>query len=207
MSLQRFFPMALLLILSIPGFSQTREITGTVLDEKDLPMIGVTVVVEGTSKGTVTNAEGNYTIEASSDDRLRFSFVGYQDRTVRVGDKTVIDATLQEKVTSLDEVVVVGYGRLKKASVVGAISQVKGDELLNTGGITNMSNAITGKLPGVVTIQNTGEPGADDATIFIRGKTTWNNSQPLILVDGVERAMNDIDPREVESISVLKDAS
>ncbi len=207
MSLQRFFPMALLLILSIPGFSQTREITGTVLDEKDLPMIGVTVVVEGTSKGTVTNAEGNYTIEASSDDRLRFSFVGYQDRTVRVGDKTVIDATLQEKVTSLDEVVVVGYGRLKKASVVGAISQVKGDELLNTGGITNMSNAITGKLPGVVTIQNTGEPGADDATIFIRGKTTWNNSQPLILVDGVELTMNDIDPREVASISVLKDAS
>ncbi len=207
MSLRKIFPFVIVFFLSFPALSQDREITGRVLDEDNLPMIGVTIVVEGTSVGTVTDLDGYYTIEASSGDRLHFSFVGYQDRSVPVGDKTEINVVLQETVTSLDEVVVIGYGQLKKASVVGAISQVKGDELMKTGGVNNLTNAITGMLPGVVTIQNTGEPGADDATIYIRGQTTWNNAQPLVLVDGVERAMNEIDPREVESISVLKDAS
>lgn len=207
MSLRKIFPIAIAMFFSIPLLSQVREINGRVLDEDNLPMIGVTVVVEGSPVGTVTDSEGNFTIEASSDDRLHFSFVGYQDRSVPVGNKTEINVILQETVTSLDEVVVIGYGQLKKASVVGAISQVKGDELLKTGGVSNLTNAITGMLPGVVTIQNTGEPGDDDATIYIRGRTTWNNSQPLILVDGIERTMSDIDPTEVESISVLKDAS
>jgi TonB-linked SusC/RagA family outer membrane protein len=207
MAAKRIYQVAVLLFLTIPLFSQTREITGTVLDEERLPMIAVTIVVEGGTGGTVTDSNGNYTIEASGQDRLKFSFIGYQELFKTVGDKTEIDVTMLEKVTSLDEVIVVGYGELKKASVVGAISQVKGDELLKAGGVTSLSNAITGMLPGVVTIQNSGEPGDDAADIFIRGKTTWNNSQPLILVDGVERGLNDIDPTEVESISVLKDAS
>ncbi|MEX2371051.1 MAG: TonB-dependent receptor [Bacteroidales bacterium] len=207
MSLKRIFPMAVYFLLSISAYSQVREITGTVRDEDNLSMIGVTITVEGTTRGAVTDLDGNFVIEASSEDELHFSYVGYQDRIVPVRNRTEMNVVLIENVTSLDEVVVIGYGRLKKASVVGAISQIKGDELLKTGGVTNLSNAITGMLPGVVTIQNTGEPGADDAQIFIRGQTTWNNSQPLILVDGVERAMNNIDPREVESISVLKDAS
>jgi TonB-linked SusC/RagA family outer membrane protein len=207
MSLKRIFPIAVSFLLSMSAYSQVREITGTVRDEDNLPMIGETIAIEGTTRGTVTDLDGTYSIEASSEEGLHFSYVGYQDRTIPVRNRTEINIVLIENVTSLDEVVVIGYGRLKKASVVGAISQIKGDELLKTGGVTNLSNAITGMLPGVVTIQNTGEPGADDARIFIRGQTTWNNSQPLILVDGVERAMNDIDPREVESISVLKDAS
>ncbi|MCF8378477.1 MAG: TonB-dependent receptor [Bacteroidales bacterium] len=207
MTAKRIFQVAVLIFLSLPLFSQVREITGTVLNEERLPMIGVTVVVEGTSVGTVTDLNGNYSIQASGQDRLKFSFVGSQEVFKAVSENTVINVTLMETVTSLDEVVVMGYGQIKKASVVGSISQVKGDELLKAGGVTNLSNAITGMLPGVVTIQNSGEPGNDAATIFIRGQTTWNNAQPLILVDGVERELNDIDPREVESISVLKDAS
>ena len=196
-----------LLLSALPAMSQVREITGTVLDEEGLPMIGVTVVIYGTTVGTVSDLDGAFSIQAAAEDRLQFSFVGCQSQILDVADKTQFEIVMITTVTSLDEVVVVGYGRLKKASVVGAISQVKGEELLKTGGVTNLTNAITGLLPGVVTIQNSGEPGNDDADIFIRGQTTWNNAQPLILVDGVERAMNDIDPTEVASISVLKDAS
>jgi len=196
-----------LLLFTLPAMSQVREVTGTVLDEEGQPMIGVTVLIQGTTEGSVTDLEGYFSLQASNDDRLQVSYVGCQTQYLDVADRTQFDIVMVTTVTSLDEVVVIGYGKLEKASVVGAISQVKGEELLKTGGVSNLTNAITGLLPGVVTIQNTGEPGDDEATIFIRGQTTWNGAQPLILVDGVERDMTDIDPTEVASLSVLKDAS
>ncbi|MEX0987498.1 MAG: carboxypeptidase-like regulatory domain-containing protein, partial [Bacteroidales bacterium] len=123
MSLKRIFPMAVYFLLSISAYSQVREITGTVRDEDNLSMIGVTITVEGTTRGAVTDLDGNFVIEASSEDELHFSYVGYQDRIVPVRNRTEMNVVLIENVTSLDEVVVIGYGRLKKASVVGAISQ------------------------------------------------------------------------------------
>ena len=204
----KFISLVLLfLLLSSFSMAQVREVTGTVRDEQGLPMIGVTVLIEGTTLGSVTDLNGKFSINVEPGNRLRLSYVGCQEQILDINEHTHFDITLVETVTSLEEVVVMGYGQLQKVSVVGAIAQVKGEDLLRTGGVSTLSNAITGLLPGVITIQTTGEPGAEQADIYIRGQNTWNGGQPLILVDGVERSMNDIDPTEVASISVLKDAS
>ena len=202
------------------AFAQTRSITGVVTDSEGVPMPGVNVVIVGTTTGTITDASGVYTINASAGDQLQFRFVGMAEQTITVGEQTTINVTLQLEATQMDEVVVVGYGVQKKESVVAAISQASGEEIARTIGGTDMANGLTGLMPGVITIKTSGIPGGsgeDDAgtEIYIRGRTTWNGGQPLILVDGVERFTTDnggirpldIDPSEVESISVLKDAA
>ena len=182
-------------------------VTGTVSDESGtLP--GVSIAVKGTTVGTVTNIDGNYTITVPGEESvLQFSFVGYATQEIEVGNRTVLNVTLSEGIKEIEEVVVVGYGTQKKQSVVGAISQVKSSELMSTGGVTSISNALTGLVPGLTTLNYSGKPGSDVAEIIIRSKSTWNDASPLILIDGVERGMNDIDINEVETISVLKDAS
>lgn len=189
------------------AYSQTRTLTGTVSDASGtLP--GVAVLVKGTTNGTNTDAEGRFSLTVNeSAETLVFSFIGMESQEVPIGNQTTFNIVLTESVTTLDEVVVVGYGEQKKESVVGAIVQTKGEDLKRSGGVVNVAQALTGQLPGVTVIQGTGEPGADDPQILIRAQGTWNNSNPLILVDGVERRMNDIDMNEIESISVLKDAS
>lgn len=184
-----------------------RTLTGTVSDAAGtLP--GVAVIVKGTTNGTNTDAEGNFTLRVDdSAETLVFSFIGMESQEVPIGNQTNFNIVMKEAVTTLEEVVVVGYGEQKKESVVGAIVQTKGEDLKRSGGVVNVAQALTGQLPGVTVIQGTGEPGADDPRILIRAQGTWNNSNPLILVDGVERRMNDIDMNEIESISVLKDAS
>ncbi|WP_299234705.1 TonB-dependent receptor [uncultured Bacteroides sp.] len=183
------------------------EVRGRVIDENGEPVIGATVMVKGSSSGTITDFDGNYVINVSSNkDVLQFSFLGYSNKEEVVGNRRFVSLVMSEDVEQLDEVVVVGYGTQKKESVVGAISQVGSEDLVNSG-TPNITNAITGKLSGVMTMQTSGQPGKNDAEIIIRGISSWNGSKPLVLVDGIERDFTDLDPNEIETISVLKDAS
>lgn len=183
-------------------------VKGTVVDNNAEPLIGASVVVKGnTSLGTVTDFDGNFTLKVPSEaTTLVVSYVGMTSKEVKVGKQRSFNITLNED-TQLEEVVVVGYGQQKKASVVGAITQTTGEVLERAAGITDIGAALTGNLPGVVTMASSGMPGEEEPQIVIRGASSWNNSEPLVLVDGVERAMNSVDIQSVASISVLKDAS
>jgi TonB-linked SusC/RagA family outer membrane protein len=174
---------------------------------------GVNVYEKGTNNATITNENGYYRIEVSDNKALLvFSFIGYTTQEIATGYGTEINPILVENVQKIEEVVVIGYGTQKKESIIGSIVQTNNEELLKSGNVIDLKQALTGRLPGVITSTSTGEPGGyGDGTsatsIFIRGRNSWNNSQPLILVDGVERNMDNIDVTEVETISVLKDAS
>ncbi|MEL7585880.1 MAG: TonB-dependent receptor [Prolixibacteraceae bacterium] len=185
-----------------------KKLTGVVTGNDGAPIPGTTVMVKGMTIGTVTDVNGAFQLLVSEDAKiLVFSFVGMKTREMVIGNSLDFKVVMEEESIGLDEVVAVGYGTQKKASVVGAIVQTTSEELKRTGGVTNLAQALTGQLSGVTVIQNSGEPGGDDPKIFIRGMGTWNNAQPLILVDGIERKMNEVDVNEVESVSVLKDAS
>jgi len=186
---------------------QRKEITGSVKDDKGLPLPGVSIVVKGTTIGTISDFDGNYTLQVPLDAQtLVFSFVGMKPQERPIGSQTRFDAVLAEETVGLDEVMVVGYGTQKKETMVGAVSQVDNKALIQSG-TTNITNAIAGKLSGILTMQQTGEPGNDNAEIIIRGLSSWNSSAPLTLVDGVERDFKGLDPKEIATISVLKDAS
>ncbi len=183
-------------------------VSGSVSDaESGVSLPGANVLERGTLNGTVTDIDGNFTISvAESSATLVFSFIGYESLEKQVGTRTIINVSLSSGI-NLDEVLVVGYGTQKKESVVGAISQVEGDVLVSSG-TNNVSTAIAGKLSGVVTLQTDGKPGEEEPKIFIRGAATWNNTDPLVMVDGIERSSwSEIDPNAIKSITVLKDAS
>lgn len=202
--------MLLLSSFSAADLQAQNIVSGTVTDSQGVPLPGVSVVQQGTKTGTSTDFDGNYSLRISSSDvTLEFTYLGFETMTIPVNGQATINAALQEFVESLDEVVLVGYGTQKKESVVGSISQIKGQELqeLNAG-ITNVEEALQGNLPGVTAIQGSGVPGRNDMQIFIRGQASWNGSgQPLILVDGVPRDIDNIDFNDIENLSVLKDAS
>lgn len=184
-------------------------VKGKVLDANDEPLIGAAIVLKGnTNVGTVADFDGNFTLEVPNRNSvLTVSYLGMTPQDVKVNGRTMIVVVLREDTEVLDEVVVVGYGQQKKASVVGAITQTSSKVLERAGGVSDLGSALTGNLPGVVTTASTGMPGEEDPQIVIRGASSWNNSAPLILVDGIERPMSGIDVNSVESISVLKDAS
>ncbi|MDR0713606.1 MAG: TonB-dependent receptor [Bacteroidales bacterium] len=172
------------------------------------PLIGVSVRVKGTSIGTVTDLDGNFSVKASKEEILVISYVGYKTLEVDLKNETTLGViSLEEDAERLEEVVVVGYGVQKKASSVGSITSVKGNDLLKAGSVNSVSEALQGQMPGVVAINSTSKPGADQASLLIRGKSTWGETAPLVLIDGIERDFNDVDMNEIESISVLKDAS
>jgi len=185
--------------------AQNRQISGTVTDENGDPIPGVTVLVEGTTAGTITDLDGKYHLSVNEGAKLVFSYIGYETMTMPASNNLTV--ALHEQAAEHEEIVIVGYGQQKKASVVGAITQTTGKVLERAGGISNVGAALTGNLPGVVTTQNSGQPGEEDPKIQIRGLSSWNNSDPLVLVDGVERSMSSVDISSVQSISVLKDAS
>ena len=201
-----------LLMLLVPLFIWAQggiKVSGTVAAEGGDPLIGATVLVKGNaSRGTITDIDGNFQIEVPSEQSvLVFSYVGMTTKEVRVGKQRNFKVSLEEENT-LDEVVVVGYGQQKKASVVGAITQTTGEVLERAAGIGSVGAALTGNLPGVATIASSGQPGEEDPRIYIRGAAAWNqDAQPLILVDGVKREIQSVDVTSVETISVLKDAS
>ena len=190
---------------SIQAVLQGNDVEGVVKDASGEPIIGATVRVVGTKIATVTDFEGNFKINAKSGQSLQITYVGCKPKTVKVG-RGALAVTLEDDSQVLKDVQVVAYGVQKKVTVTGAISNINGSELTKvpTGSINNM---LSGVVPGLSSVQYSGEPGADAATILVRGQATTNNSSPLIQVDGVERDFNDIDPSEIESITVLKDAS
>ena len=202
--------MLLILALSLIGtsvFAQTKQVTGVVKDATGETVIGASVVEKGTTNGVITDFDGVFKLTVSENAVLQISYIGYQTQEVKVAGKTTLDITLREDTEMLEEVVVVGYGAQKKESVIGAISQVTSKDLLSTPS-ANISQAISGKITGVITSQTSGAPGADDAQIYIRGRATFaGDAQPLVLVDGVERSFSQIAPDDIETISVLKDAS
>ncbi len=207
--LHLILPVILAILFHIPAFAQQGQVTGTVVDNTGEPLIGATIIEKGTATGTATDFDGNFVLFVKDIDKavLVVSYVGYATEEVAVKGQKHLDITLRENSELLDELVVVGYGQQKKESVIGAISQVGSADLLETPA-ANLSQAIAGKIPGVITSQTSGAPGADDASIFIRGRATFaGDAQPLILVDGIERSFSQIAPDDIETISVLKDAS
>ncbi len=193
---------------SIQDVKQQGTITGRVIDNTGEGVIGATVQVEdGSAQGTVTDFDGNFTINVKPGTKLKISYVGFESQVVAAKDGMVV--TMAESSNMLNAVEVVAYGVQKKVTVTGAISSVKSEELTRTP-VSSVNNVLAGQLSGVTTVQMSGEPGSDAADIFVRGKATFTgdaNARPLIQVDGVERDMWDIDPNEIESITVLKDAS
>lgn len=182
----------------------TREVKGVVKDPTGETVIGASVLEKGTTNGTITDFDGNFVLTVSENAVLQISYIGYQTQEISVKGKKNLVVTLKEDTEVLEEVVVVGYGAQKKESVVGAISQVSSKELLKSPS-GNVSQALAGKISGVITSQTSGAPGADDAQIYIRGRASFaGDNQPLILVDGVEREFSQISPDDIESISVLR---
>lgn len=188
-------------------WSQNSAVKGIVKDQTGEPLIGVTVQVKGASTATLTDVNGIFTLQASPNATLVFTYIGYDTQEISVSGRKNIPVVLKETNLSLQEVVVVGYGTQKKESVVGAISSINSEELLKSSS-PNISQAIAGKLPGVITNQVSGAPGSDDVNIYIRGQASFaGDNQPLVMVDGVERSFSQIAPDDIENISVLKDAS
>lgn len=199
---------AVLLMMSLSAVAQSFKASGTVVDNNGDPIIGATIILKGNPKvGTVANIDGEFVLDVpSNNSKLVISYIGMNTKEVQAGTK--IKVTLTEDSRQLEEVVVVGFGQQKKASVVGAITQTTGEVLERAAGIGSVSAALTGNLPGVATIASSGQPGEEDPRIYIRGAAAWNqDAQPLVLVDGVKREIKSVDVTSVATISVLKDAS
>jgi len=188
-------------LVSITLLAQNISVKGKVVDEQKEPLIGVSVKVQGTIIGTVTDYNGNFEISnVPSDGKLEFSYVGMKTLVVPVNGRTVINITMQEDVEILEEVVVVGYGIQKKTSVTGAVSTLSNTELIKAP-VVGISNVLGARVAGVTMLQQSGQPGADAASLLVRGEGA------VYIVDGVQRDINEIDPNEIESISILKDAT
>ncbi len=218
-SFRRILPlcMAMLLPVLLPGgaiYAQgtdqagDRTVNGIVTDESGIPLVGVYVFVENTTNGVSTNLDGEYSIDVGTGESLTlvFSCLGFETQKFQITGSARINVAMAPDAQNLDEVVVVGYGVQKKESSVAAITQVKGDDLMKTTS-TSITTALSGQIPGVSVIQQSGMPGNDQTKIMIRGVSSWVSSDPLVLVDGVERDFSNIDPAEIETMSVLKDAS
>ncbi|WP_352421332.1 TonB-dependent receptor [Proteiniphilum sp.] len=204
------FILLLSLFGSLPIWAQNGiNVRGLVIDSNEEPIIGATIRVMGNEAiGTVTDVDGEFILNVPNEQStLIVSFIGMVTREVPVIVGRKMTITLTDDMQLLDEVIVVGFGQQKKESVVGAIAQTNSKVLERTGGVSSLGQALTGNLPGVVTMTTTGKPGEEDPEITIRGVSSWNGGGPLILVDGIERPMTGIDINSVATISVLKDAS
>jgi len=219
------FVASLSLAFSVPAFAedmspgsmgaiqqQSITVTGLVKDDTGDPLPGVNVLEKGTQNGVTTNIEGRFSLTVAPNATLIFSYMGFATQEIPVGNQRTINVTMEDDSKVLQEVIVMGFGTQKKESVVSAVVQATNEEITKSGNVTDVRQALVGRLPGVITTMSTGEPGGygdgNSATsIFIRGRNSWNNSAPLILVDGVERAMDNVDMTEIETITVLKDAS
>ncbi|MUH35228.1 TonB-dependent receptor [Zobellia amurskyensis] len=202
---QRFLVGLLWLATIAYGQAQEIAVSGTVIDDSGLPLAGANVVVKGTTTGTQTDFDGNYTISADGKATLVYSYIGYTTQEVAVNNEQKIDVTLAEDASKLDEVVVIGYGTQKKSDLTGAISSVSSEEI-NEIAVVTVGQALQGRAPGVTVTASTGQPGAN-STIRIRGVGTVNNSDPYVIIDGVPGNLNNLNSADIKSIEVLKDAS
>lgn len=199
----------LLLVFSVTAFAQQLTVKGVVKDVTGEPIIGASVLVKGTTLGVITDIDGNFQLDqVSSDATIEISFIGYITQQLKASP--LLTVTLKEDTQTLDEVVVVGYGVQKKTNLTGAVTSMKSEDLLKSKS-ANSTNALVGQMPGLISKQATGEPGADDASLFIRGIATFQgDTSPAFIIDGIERSSADfarMDPNDIESINVLKDAA
>lgn len=202
------FLLTLFLFTTLRGNGQNALVKGKVTESTGNGLPGVNVIEKGTTNGVVTSSNGEYTITVAGDATLVFSFIGMESIEYPVKGKGIINVTMEEKSDELDEVVVVGYGTQKKESIVSAIDQVSGDDLVSSG-VPNITSALSGLSPGMNVIVQSGQPGDELGKIYIRGRSDFSNDQALILIDGIEQVvdLNSFDPSEIENISVLKDAA
>jgi TonB-linked SusC/RagA family outer membrane protein len=196
---------------SDPNPAQTKKtVTGTVVDAKGEPLPGVTITLEGKTKGVITDSDGNYSIEISANDKLLFSYIGMETQTIEVGDRKTINVTLQEKFSELEEVVVVGFGIQKKTDLIGSVVSANVSDLRKISS-SNVTTMLAGNIAGMISYQRSGEPGADNADFFIRGVTTFGyKKDPLILIDGIEVSRTDLarmQPDDIQNFSIMKDAT
>jgi len=188
---------------------QKKQLKGKVTDTKGEPIPGTTVFVKDAAVGVVTNANGEFMLNVPLDSKvLSFSFIGYKAQEIPIGKESYFEITLDEEMVGLEEVVAIGYGVQKKIAITGAISTIESSEILKSPS-SNVATSLAGRLSGFAAVQSGGQPGNDDPTLYVRGvgSLSGNTSAPLIMVDGVERSFNRLDPNEIESISILKDAS
>ena len=185
---------------------QKKNITGTVADVSGVPIIGANIVEVGTTNGTVTDVDGNFSLDVENNATIHISYIGYLEQNIDTEGKRRFDIVLSEDTRALEELVVVGYGTQKKANLTGAVSNVQISQL-DKRTVAQTSSALQGLVPGLTVTQRSGKPGGDGGTIRIRGNTTIGNNDPLVLVDGVESSLNSIDPESIASISILKDAA
>ncbi|MDR1555823.1 MAG: TonB-dependent receptor [Tannerellaceae bacterium] len=191
------------------NLQEKRQITGTITDERGAPIIGANVMEKGTINGAITDLDGNFRLSVTKDAILQVSYIGYITQEVSVSKEDMLRVILREDMLGLEEIVVVGYGTQKKITVTGSIASASGKDITAVP-TTNVSNTLVGRLPGLIAVNAKGEPGYDDANILIRGKSTTGDASPLIVVDGIaDRAgsFNRIDPQDIESVTILKDAS
>ncbi|MGW8316969.1 MAG: carboxypeptidase-like regulatory domain-containing protein, partial [Bacteroidales bacterium] len=185
-------------------------ITGTVTDASDgSPLVGATIAVPGTTTGTISNSDGTYSISVpASANELVFQYVGMISQTVPINGREVIDIALEYDALGIEELVVVGYGTQRKTTITGSVSDIDGSQIIQSPQ-ANISNALVGRMTGLLTVQREGEPGQDATTLRIRGQGTFSGSvEPLVMIDGIEaKNYNNLDPNEIENITVLKDAS
>lgn len=193
-------------LLALSLLAQTKRVEGNVTDAKGTPLEGVTVMVKGSSNGTVTDSRGHFSIDAEPGSTLSFSHTSFRAREEKVDARSSFNVSLSEDPQSLESVVVIGYGTQKKVNLSGAVAQVSGKDLANRP-VANLTSALQGMMPGVTVLRGNGQPGDEGYGVRIRGFTSANSASALVLVDGIEQDMNLIDPSDVESISVLKDAS
>ena len=187
---------------------QQKNVTGNVSDSSGQPLPGVSIIIKGTTIGTVTDFDGNFNLtNISTDATLVFSFVGMKTQEIVVGNQTVFNVTMTADAIGIEEVVAVGYGTQKKVNLTGSVSSVNFEKLSESRPITNISQGLAGQAAGVIITQSTGKPGDDDGAILIRGQGTLNNSSPLVVVDGIVGSLRDVIPGDIESVSILKDAA
>ncbi|MFD2790493.1 TonB-dependent receptor P3 [Arenibacter antarcticus] len=183
------------------------SVSGTVTDESNMPLPGANIVEKGTTNGVTADFDGNYTLEVGGENAiLVISYIGFATKEVAVNGQTSINVKLVESASGLDEVILVGYGTQTRAKVTGAISTIPTDQLTQRP-VTNTANALQGEVPGLTVFNSGGAPGVEDVKIRIRGVGTLNNANPLVLVDGIEQSLGSVEPQNIESISVLKDAA
>lgn len=186
---------------------QDNKITGTVLDPTGMPVIGANIMIKGTTNGTITDMDGKFSLDVPKGATLVVTYVGYTNQEISVGNQKKLSITLREDSEALDELVVVGYSTQKKVNLTGSVSTVSFDDKLTSRPVTDVSQMLNGASPGLQIMQSSGEPNAESFSYNIRGVGTLNSSSPLILVDGMEQSISMVNPSDIASVSILKDAA